>query len=195
VSLLDHLDGARQMLAHPQPCHDNRQPPPCKSADCDFVLDVAQLSPASASGAQDAHIEQLLEQHVLLLPAEGIGGVEVGDLVGELAQRTAQLVVFAVVVAALDGIAAHNEGLAVVVVGLVCVEVDLAEQLLLMMLEFARHIGSAGCVLWIMGLECWLLPRLRRWDGSQKVEAAICASAVSVSAAVIAAGNRMAGVP
>ena len=61
---------------------------------------------------------------------------------GELAQRAAELVVLSVVVAALDGVAAHDEGLAVVVVGLVRVEVDLAEQLLLVMLEFARHFGG-----------------------------------------------------
>jgi hypothetical protein len=121
------------------------------------MLNVAELAPAAATGAKYPHIEQLLEQHVLLLPAERVCGVEVCDTVGELAQRAAQLVVFAVVVAALDAIAAHHGRLPVIIVGLVGVEVDLAklallhcdaqslthlpEELLLMVLEFSRHGG------------------------------------------------------
>jgi hypothetical protein len=46
--------------------------------------------------------------------------------VGKLAHGAAELVVLAVVVAALNGIAAHHRGFSVVIVGLVCVEVDLA---------------------------------------------------------------------
>ena len=75
MALLNHLDRTRQVLTHAQPRHDDWQPPPRKRADGDLVLDVTQLSAASTSGTQNAHIKQLLEQQVFLLPAERIGRV------------------------------------------------------------------------------------------------------------------------
>ena len=145
MPLLNHLNRARQMLAHAQPRHNHRQPPPCKCTHSDLVLDVTQLSSSSTTRTQDTHIEQLLEQQILLFPAEWVCRVKIRDTVCELAQRAAQLVVFSVVVAALDGVAAHDKGLAVVVVRFISVEIDLAEQLLLMMLKFARHLdGRCG---------------------------------------------------
>jgi hypothetical protein len=127
MTLLDHFDSALDVVCHAQSGHDDGQPSPSESRHGDFVLNIAELAPAAATSAQYPHIEQLLEQHVLLLPAERVCGIEVGDTVGELAQRTAQLVVFAVVVAALDAIAAHHGRLPVVIVGLVGVEVDLGK--------------------------------------------------------------------
>ena len=118
------------------------------------MLDIGQLPAARPAGAQYAHGEQLLEHKVLVLAAEVVGGLKGGDLVGQLAQRAGEAVVLCVVVALLDAVAAHNGMLAVIVVGLVgtgmvsweclwdmgfLLEVDLAEELLLMMLEFATH--------------------------------------------------------
>lgn len=169
VALLNHLDGAGQVLGHAQAGHDDGQSAARKGAHGELVLDVAQLAAAAAAGAQNAHVEQLLQQGVLLLAAEGVGGVEVRDAVGELAQRAAELVVLAVVVAALDGVAAHDERLAVVVVGLVRVEVDFAQELLLMVLEFARHGGGArgGGGLAVLRAAMFVYA-----GGRQKVEAA-----------------------
>jgi hypothetical protein len=144
MALLNELDGSLYMVRHAQPRHDDRQTSPRKGRHGDLVLDIAQLASAAAAGAQYAHVEQLLQHQVLVLAAEGVGRVEVGEPVGELAHGAAQLVVLAVVVAALDGIAAHHGRLAVVIVRLVCVEVDLFEQLLLVVLELADHAGG-GC--------------------------------------------------
>jgi hypothetical protein len=141
MALLDELDGGRDVVRHAQPGHDDGQASARKGRDGDLVLDVAQLAATAAAGAQDAQVEQLLQQQVLVLAAERIRGVEVREAVGELAHGAAQLVVLAVVVAALDGIAAHDGRLAVVIVGFVGVEVDLLEELLLVVLEFPDHDG------------------------------------------------------
>lgn len=59
---------------------------------------------------------------------------------GQLAQGAADAVVFLVVGGVLDGIAAEDSRVAVVVVACVGGEVDLTEKLRLMMLEFADHL-------------------------------------------------------
>lgn len=58
----------------------------------------------------------------------------------ELAEGTADAVVFLVVGGVLDGVAAEDGRVAVVVVAGVGGEVDLAEELLLVVLEFADHL-------------------------------------------------------
>ena len=55
-------------------------------------------------------------------------GIELGELVGELAEGTAEPVVFGVVGGGLDAVAAQDGGFAVVVVGFVGGEVDFAEE-------------------------------------------------------------------
>jgi hypothetical protein len=129
VALLNELDGGLDMIGHAQSCHDDGQPSPRKGRDCDLVLDVAQLAAAAAARAEHTQVEQLLQHQVLVLAAKGVGRIEAGQAVGELARGAAQLVVLAVVVAALDGVAAHDGDLAVVIVGPVGIEVDLGGQL------------------------------------------------------------------
>lgn len=58
----------------------------------------------------------------------------------ELAKGAADAVVFLVVGGVLDGIAAEDGGVAVVIVRGVGGKVDLAEELLLVVLEFADHL-------------------------------------------------------
>ena len=55
-------------------------------------------------------------------------GIELGELVGELAERAAEPVVFGVVGGGLDAVAAQDGGFAVGVVGFVGGEVDFAEE-------------------------------------------------------------------
>jgi hypothetical protein len=168
MALLNELDSGLYVIRHAQARHDDGQTSPRKGRYRDLVLDVAQLASAAATGAQYAQVEQLFQHQVLVLPSERICGVEVREAVGELAHGATQLVVLAVVVAPLDGIAAHHGRLPVVIVRLVCVEVDLwrrlaggcewrvggsylFEELLLVVLEFADHgEGGCGCGWWVV---------------------------------------------
>lgn len=63
-----------------------------------------------------------------MLEAHGVLRVELGELVGELAEGAAEPVVFGVVGGGLDAVAAQDGGFAVVVVGFVGGEVDFAEE-------------------------------------------------------------------
>jgi hypothetical protein len=125
MALLNELDCSLYVIRHAQASHYNRQSPPRESGNCDFVLDVAQLAAAPSTGAQYTHIEEFLQHQVLVLPSKGIRGVEICEAVGELAHGAAQLVVLAVVVAALDSVTAHDGCFPVVIIGLISVEVDL----------------------------------------------------------------------
>lgn len=75
-----------------------------------------------------------------MLLTHGVIGRERGELVCELAKGSADAVVFLVVGWVLDGVAAEDGRVAVVVVAGVGGEVDLAKELLLMVLEFADHL-------------------------------------------------------
>jgi len=73
--------------------------------------------------------------------ANGIGGLQRGELVRELAEGAAEPVVGGVVGRVLDGVAPDYGGVAVGVVGGVGGEVDFAEEALLVVFEFADHGG------------------------------------------------------
>lgn len=115
------------------------------------MLDVAQLAPAAATSAEDAHVEELLQHEVLVLLSERVRGVEVGEAVGELAHGAAQLVVLAVVVTALDGVAPHHGSFPVVIVRLVRVEVDLVGG------EPAAAAGAVGGPTFLSSFCSWCL--------------------------------------
>lgn len=83
---------------------------------------------------------QFIEEQCLVLLAHWVVGRESGELVGQLTKGTADAVVFLVVGGVLDGVAAEDGCVAVVVVRGVGGEVDLAEELGLVVLEFADHL-------------------------------------------------------
>lgn len=78
---------------------------------------------------QNPHVPQLIQQLRLEFPANGVGlGVQLGKLVGELAQRSAHGVVLAVVHRVLEEVALANLMFAMIAIGLVSVKVDLPEK-------------------------------------------------------------------
>jgi len=160
MTLLDELDGGLDVVGHLQPRHHDGQSPPAEGADCDFVFDVGELSTAydskmvsafvqagsfphtSAAGSEQAHIPQLGQEQIFLSSPKRIARLECGEAMCQLTQRACQSVVFGVVVAFLEAVSAYYGGIAVVAVRLVCVEVDLPQQLLLVVLELADHDGG-----------------------------------------------------
>lgn len=74
-----------------------------------------------------------------MLVTHGIGGVERGEQMGQLAQGAAESVVLGVVVGRGDCVAAGDGGGAVRGVGGVGCEVDFSEELLFVVFEFADH--------------------------------------------------------
>ena len=71
--------------------------------------------------------------------ADGVVRVEVGEGMGELPQGTADAVIFGVVGRVGDGVAAADGGGVVVGIGFVGGEVNFAEELLLVVFEFASE--------------------------------------------------------
>lgn len=111
-------------LTHPQPCHHNTQPPPRKPTDPNLPLHLAEPDPLT----QDSHRVQLLQQQLLMLQANGVGGFEVGEGVRERLEGAAKAVVFRVVRGRLNTVAAAGGGGEVRGIGLIGREVDFAEE-------------------------------------------------------------------
>lgn len=80
--------------------------------------------------------------------SNGVGGLEGGEFVGELAKGAAEAVVGAVVGGLADCVATEDSGVAVIVVGGVSCEVNFAEETLFVMAEFAHHIGGVVRCVW-----------------------------------------------
>lgn len=76
-----------------------------------------------------------------MLEAYGVGRIEGGEGVCELAETAADAVVFCVVGGVLDGVASADGGGVVVGVGFVGGEVDFAEEFLFVVFEFAAVVG------------------------------------------------------
>lgn len=112
---------------------------------------------------------QLIQQKSFVLLPHWVIGRESSELMCELAQGTADAVVFLVVGGVLDGVAAEDGRVAVVVVAGVGGEVDLSEELLLVVLEFADHLVLRCVVVRFgLGLKIFVrrLIRLRDFFGS-----------------------------
>ena len=139
MSLLNKLVGSANMLRHPQPRHDHSQSPPTESRDSDLPLDITQLALAATTDTEQAHVVELLEQLVLLLASERRLWGQQSDAVRKMAQLTGQAVVRGVVVGVGKRVAADDFCAAVLVVGRVIGEVDLAQELLLVVLELSDH--------------------------------------------------------
>lgn len=137
----------REHTSHAKFGHNHGQASSAEAADGDLCLDVGELALAAAARGEDAHVGQFLEHKILVPDTEGVGGFESGELVGQLPERAGKAIVLGVVVALLHAIPSHDVVLAVIAVALVCLEVDLAEQLLLMVLQRATH-GGADVVMY-----------------------------------------------
>ena len=77
-------------VGHLQPRHDDGQAAARERRDRDLVLDVAELGAAVVGrrgggvGGQDAEVVQFGEEEGFVPGAEGVGGGEEGEAVGEL---------------------------------------------------------------------------------------------------------------
>lgn len=86
MALLHELDRRAHVLRHAQPRHDDAEAPPGEARHADFALHVAEFERADG---EDAHVVEFFEQEFFVLEADGVGGGEVGEGVGELAEGAA----------------------------------------------------------------------------------------------------------
>lgn len=117
MALLDKRRSIAHRLRHPQLAHHDRQPPPAERSNGHLGLEVANLwLAASSGGGQNAHVLKFGEGKGLVLAADWVCGIELGQAVRKLADRAAELVVLGVVVSVLEVVALDYRGLAVAVV-------------------------------------------------------------------------------
>lgn len=116
-------------LNHARAHHEDSQSATAQRRNCNLALDLGQTGALLAGLLQDSHAPQLLQQLGFELLAQRVCvRVQLGELVGELAQRTAERVVFAVIHWVLEEVSLADFMFAVVAVRLVVVEVDLPEK-------------------------------------------------------------------
>jgi hypothetical protein len=139
MALLNELVGSADMLRHPQPSHNHSQPTPAESRHSDLPLNITELALSATTNAEQTHVVEFLEQLVLLLAAELALRGKQSNPVREMAQLAGQTVVRAVVVGVGERVAADNFCAAVAGIRWVVGEVDLAQELLLVVLELADH--------------------------------------------------------
>lgn len=72
MPLLDKLNRRLHIIRHAQSRHHNAQPAPRERRNRHLVLYIAQFAPTAAARANDAHVEEFLEEQVFMLSAEGI---------------------------------------------------------------------------------------------------------------------------
>lgn len=91
VAPTHHLDGLR----HPQLAHDDGETSTAERADSDLGVDVADLG----GRVDDVQLVELAEQRGLVLAAEGIRLGQLGQAMGEGADRAAEPIVRLIVLA------------------------------------------------------------------------------------------------
>ena len=130
----------RHCLGHSQSRHHYTQSPPAERADSNLPLHVTQLSLPASSNPQQSHVVQLLQQQILMFSAERGVWREESQTMRKLAQRAGKTVVAGVVGWVGERVATDDGSGAVGSIGRVVDKVDLAQELLLMMFEFAHHL-------------------------------------------------------
>lgn len=116
-------------LNHARAHHEDSQSATAQRGNCNLALDPRQTGTLLAGLLQDSHAPQLLEELGFELLAQRVRiWVQLGELVCELAKRTAERIVFAVVHWVLEEVSLADFMFAVVAVRLVVVEVDLPEK-------------------------------------------------------------------
>lgn len=143
--MLDKRDRFAQRLGHLEAHHDDGQAAAAKGSHGDFFT-LGELF-----GGNQAHAIQLAGEFGGRLVLERVVGVEQRQLVGDLANAAAQLVVLAIVLAVLHVVPAQDLDLTDIVFMLVVQKVDLFQELLLVMLELPhaggvrRAVASTRC--------------------------------------------------
>lgn len=87
MALFDELDRRRHVLRHAQPRHHDAQSPPRQPRHPDFALHVAEFG--RAGGGEDADGVEFFQHEGFDLEADGVGGGEGREGVGELAEGAA----------------------------------------------------------------------------------------------------------
>ncbi len=85
MPLLHELERRRHVVGHAQPRHDDAEAPAGEAGDADLALHVAELE----GRGEEAQVVEFGEEEGLVFEADGVGGGEGGEGVGELAEGAA----------------------------------------------------------------------------------------------------------